>query len=86
MAKLHARVDVYLGETLTWERAALVEDQRRGRLRVSQRGKIVATFTDATYQGRTGTIARWTALDADGNAVEVAAAGRAAGCAKCGSK
>ena len=83
MGKLHSRQDVYVNDVLTWEKAAIVEDQRRHLLRVSAGGRIVATYTDTTYVGRQGTIVTWTGLDGNGTEVTVAGASRATGCSKC---
>lgn len=88
MAKLHARVDVYVDGELRWENAMLVEDSRRGTLKVKVRNDFVAAFTATTYVGRQGTISTWAGTDAStSEVVSVSAAGRvAAGCAKCGRR
>jgi hypothetical protein len=86
VAKLHARIDVYVDGELRWENAMLVEDSRRATLKVKVRNDFVAAFTDTTYVGRQGTISTWTGTS-NGEAVSISAAGRAAtGCAKCGRR
>lgn len=87
MAKLHARLDVYLDGELQWENAMVVEDQRRRTLKVKKGNHFVAEFTATTYVGRQGTILTWTGTGADGETVAVSGAGRVqAGCAKCGRR
>jgi hypothetical protein len=86
VAKLHARVDVYVDGELQWENAMLVEDSRRATLKVKKGNVFVAAFTSTTYVGRQGTISTWTGTSGD-EVVSVSAAGRvAAGCAKCGRR
>lgn len=87
MAKLHSNLDVFVDGELLWERAMVVEDQRRGRLRVTKRSQTLASFTAATYVGRQGMILTWTATDEDGEVVSISGAGRQPpGCAKCGRR
>ena len=87
MAKLHARIDVYVDGELRWEDAMIVEDARRSTLKVKKRNDFVATYTAVTYAGRQGTILSWTGTDDTGQVAAVSAAGRQpTGCSKCGRR